>query len=190
MINTSRRIFLKIATMVAISLSPLFRMASATGYGKIGNSLENSQPRLLGIGEDGYSHVYHAINGSPEDNLTKTIEMMGGIDSLIGQQDIVVIKPNAQWWNQGMSNTNTLKAFIESVLGIPCVSGEIILAENHHFPEDNSRGWTTEERNGLFNYNELIDYFQKMVSLTLLNITGMMVDLQFQVCTEVLKVPE
>jgi len=47
------------------------------------------------------------------------------------------------------------------ILEIPDFKGEIIIAENHHFPEDNSRGWTTNNRNGAFNYNELIEYFNR-----------------------------
>ena len=161
MINPSRRILLKLATMAAVSLSPLLRMARATIHDNSGNRQGNRTSLPLGVEEDGFSHVYHAKNGAPEENLTKAIEMIGGIDSLIGPQDIVVIKPNAQWWNQGMTNTDTIKAFVELVLDIADFSGEIILAENHQFPEDNSRGWTTEERNGTYNYNELIDYFQQ-----------------------------
>jgi uncharacterized protein (DUF362 family) len=30
-------------------------------------------------------------------NLAKVIEMMGGIENLIGPDDVVVIKPNLQW---------------------------------------------------------------------------------------------
>ncbi len=151
---------MKIATLVGFSLSPLLQVARATGIGNSGNSRKNLSSQPLGVESDGSSNVYHTKNGTPEENLRKVIEMMGGIENIIGPQDIVVIKPNAQWWNQGMTNTDTLKAFIDAVLGIPSFSGEIILAENHHFPEDNSRGWTTQERNGIFNYNELIDYFQ------------------------------
>jgi hypothetical protein len=54
-----------------------------------------------------------------------------------------------------------MKAFIQEVLAIPGFSGEIILAENHHYPEKNSRAWTTKKRNGDYNYNELIKYFQE-----------------------------
>jgi len=161
MINPSRRLLFKIAALAAISFSPFLRLARAATPEYSGNRHESGSPLPLGVGDDGSSHIYHAKNGSPEENLTKVLEMMGGIGSVIGPRDIVVIKPNAQWWNQGMTNTDTLKAFIESVLDMPGFSGEIILAENHHFPEDNSRGWTTEERNGQFNYNELVEYFQK-----------------------------
>lgn len=45
--------------------------------------------------------LYRAVNGKPATNLAKVIEMMGGIEKLIGADDVVVIKPNVQWWNQG-----------------------------------------------------------------------------------------
>ncbi|MFV1975187.1 MAG: hypothetical protein ACC651_05525, partial [Candidatus Scalindua sp.] len=48
--------------------------------------------------------LYRAVNGTPDRNLVKVMEMMGGIEKLIGSDDVVVIKPNAQWWNQGAPN--------------------------------------------------------------------------------------
>jgi len=160
MINTSRRMFLKIAAMVAISLSPLFRMARAKSHKNIGSDQKNNPPHTVGVDTDGYSHVYCVKNGSPEENLTEVIEMMGGIERVIGKQDIVVLKPNSQWVNQGMTNTDIMKAFIDLILAIPDFAGEIIVADNHQFVADNSRAWTTEKRNGSFNYNELIQYYQ------------------------------
>lgn len=114
----------------------------------------------LGVDSEGVSHVYFARGDTPEKNMSSVLEMFGGIDSLIDADDIVVLKPNAQWWSQGTTNTNAMKRFIESVLALPNFIGEIIIAENHHFPTDNSRGWTTEKRNGDFNLNELVHYFQ------------------------------
>jgi len=106
--------------------------------------------------------IYEAKNGTPEQNVAKVIEMMGGIDRFIGKDDIVIVKPNAQWWNQGMTNTNAMKGFIDLVLGISGFKGEIVVAENHHYREllknYNVRGWSTQFRNGDFNYNELIEY--------------------------------
>ena len=158
--NLSRRILLKIASLSAISFTPLFRLVHAAVPEKKGNSQANRLSRPLGIEDDGLSHVYHVHNGSPEENMKKAVEMLGGIDSIIGPLDIVVLKPNAQWWNQGMTNTDTMKAFIDLVLGIPDFVGEVIVAENHQFAEDSSRGWTTKERNGKYNFNELIQYYQ------------------------------
>ena len=96
------------------------------------------------------SHIYISRNGTPQQNVAKVIEMMGGIRRIIGVNDIVILKPNIQWWNQGRTNLAAIKGFIDLVLDIPKFEGEIIIAENHHFideslPEnkkDNIRGWT------------------------------------------------
>ncbi len=114
----------------------------------------------LGADGDGNSQIFLSRNGSAEENTRKLIELLGGIESLIAPSDIVVLKPNGQWWNQGTTNTSSMKAFIELILNIEGFTGEVIIAENHHFPEANSRGWTTEERNGEYNLNELVQFFQ------------------------------
>ena len=115
----------------------------------------------LGVHQDGYSYVYMASGSTPEQNMKKTIELLGGIEKIISENDIVLLKPNAQWWNQGMTNTDAMKAFMQMVLDIPGFGGEIIVADNHQYKEPNSRAWTTQHRNGMFNYNELIEYFNK-----------------------------
>jgi hypothetical protein len=121
------------------------------------------------------SHIYVAKNGTPQQNVAKVIEMMGGIEKFIGVNDIVILKPNAQWWNQGRTNLAAMKGFIDLILNIPDFKGEIIIAENHHFmnetlPEnerDNIRGWThMSEINGdidgvNYNLNTLIDFYQR-----------------------------
>jgi len=94
--------------------------------------------------------IFLSRNGSPQQNVEKVIEMMGGIEKFIGKQDIVVLKPNMQWWNQGRTNLAAMKGFIDLVLSIPEFSGEVIIAENNHFldeslpnaEQDNIRGWT------------------------------------------------
>ncbi|MCK4783092.1 MAG: hypothetical protein KAV87_05025, partial [Desulfobacteraceae bacterium] len=113
----------------------------------------------MGVAEDGKSDVFFVKGGTPEENMRKTLELLGGITNIIDKDDIVVLKPNAQWWNQGMTNTNAMKAFMEEILAIPGFKGEIIIADNHQYAEPNSRGWTTDLRNGDFNYNELISFF-------------------------------
>ena len=109
--------------------------------------------------KDGLSYVYQSQGGSPKENMRQLIDAMGGIETIIGKEDIVIIKPNAQWWNQGMTNTDLMKSFIDSILSINGFAGEVIIAENHQYREPNSRGWITEKRNGRFNYNELIAHF-------------------------------
>lgn len=121
------------------------------------------------------SKIYISKNGTPQENIAKVIEMMGGIEKFIGKDDIVILKPNCQWWNQGRTNLAAMKGFIDLVLNIPEFKGEIIIAENHHFmdeslPEgekDNIRGWTHfSEINGDIdgvnhNINTLIDLYHK-----------------------------
>jgi len=95
------------------------------------------------------SQVFYAKNGTPQQNVQKIIEMTGGIENTIGENDIVIIKPNAQWWNQGRTNLAAIKGFIDLVLDIDGFSGEVIIAENVHFMDeklldsekDNVRGW-------------------------------------------------
>lgn len=106
------------------------------------------------------SEVYIAKYDSPEVGVKLLIDKMGGIGNFVGNSDIVIIKPNAQRYNQGMTNTDSIKGFIELVLNIDGFDGEIIVAENHHFQNDEVRGWVTEHRNGNYNLNELISYFQ------------------------------
>ncbi len=120
------------------------------------------------------SEIFVARNGTPQQNVAKVLEMMGGIGRFVGIDDIVVLKPNGQWWNQGRTNLAAMKGFIDLVLAIPGFRGEIIVAENQHFmdealPEkekDNVRGWVEmgEINNDIdgvqHNLNTLVELFQ------------------------------
>jgi len=107
-----------------------------------------------------------ARNGSPAQNLDKVLELQGGIDRFVGPEDIVIIKPNCQWRNQGTTNIACVRRLIERILDIDGFQGEIIVAENIHRSPSNSEGWTVENainfdtELSLKNYNQLIDYFQ------------------------------
>jgi hypothetical protein len=58
---------------------------------------------------------------------------MGGVEKIIGPDDVVVIKPNAQWWNQGTPNLAALKAFVDLVMErTGGFKGEVVVAENCH----------------------------------------------------------
>ena len=90
--------------------------------------------------------ILRSVNGLPSENLIKVIELMGGIEKLIGSEDIVLIKPNVQWWNQGAPNLASLKAFIDLVMGRPGerpggFRGEVVVAENCH---RGSAPWASE----------------------------------------------
>lgn len=105
------------------------------------------------------SNIY---SGKDKDTVRATkimLEKLGGIESIIDKDDIVVLKPNSQWWLQGMTNTDVIAEFIRQVLAVPNFSGEIIIVDNHQCKDPNSRGWVTEKRNGKFNLNELVEYF-------------------------------
>ncbi|RJQ17676.1 MAG: DUF362 domain-containing protein [Nitrospiraceae bacterium] len=156
--NLTRRMFLAFSAMAALALYFKRYPKDLFAAERVNTGVKAHNP---GASHDGKSYVYLAKGASSEDNMRKVVEMMGGINKFVGADDIVLLKPNAQWWNQGTTNTNAMKAFIEMVLASPNFKGEIIIAENHHFPEDNSRGWTTDKRNGDHNLNELVEHFQK-----------------------------
>ena len=63
--------------------------------------------------------MYRSVNGSPAENLRKVVELMGGVASLFGEDDMVLIKPNAQWWNQGATNLAALSAFVDLIMERP-----------------------------------------------------------------------
>ena len=116
-------------------------------------------------------NLYRALNGKPEINLSKVIEMMGGIESIIGPYDIVVIKPNVQWWNQGAPNLSSLKAFVDLIMNRSGgFNGEVIFGENCHrgaspWMSINS-GWKrpfsrNSDLNRISNFNELSTHLKR-----------------------------
>jgi len=114
--------------------------------------------------------LYRVVNGSPDENVLKIFELMGGIEKIIGANDVVVIKPNFQWWNQGAPNLMSLKTFVDLAMNRPGgFNGEVVIAENNHrgaSPWD-SAGWAQHfERNSdidnINNMNELSALLKKM----------------------------
>lgn len=113
--------------------------------------------------------LYRSVNGDPPDNISKVIEMMGGIEKVIGADDVIVIKPNIQWLNQGAPNIACVNAFISMIMERPGgFHGEVVIAENNHCGAQpwNHAGWVqTFERNsdipGIINYNQLAEYLKK-----------------------------
>lgn len=161
----NRRTILKLFGLLWIFLirpSTIFGSNLVKKEVHITDRIEGKTSRRFGVDRDGYSRVYLSCGGNPEQNIKKSVFLYGGIDKIVNTDDIVIIKPNAQWWHQGTSNTNMLKGLIEEILGIPNFSGEIIIAENHHYKIKNSRGWTTKKKNGEFNLNQLVEYFHQL----------------------------
>jgi hypothetical protein len=114
--------------------------------------------------------VYVARNGSPTTNVRRVIDMAGGIQRFIDRDDVVVLKPNGQWPNQGYTHTQCIKALINEILNRPGgFTGEIILTEHvHRDPVTAMSGnycWNMSEGNRLnnwpnMNYLELIADYQ------------------------------
>ena len=124
---------------------------------------------LLAQGQNQLVDVYVARNGSPITNVRRVIELAGGIQLFIDNDDVVVLKPNGQWPNQGYTHTQCIKALIDVILSRPGgFGGEIILIEHvHRDPVEAMSGdycWNMSESNRVnnwpdMNYLELIADF-------------------------------
>ena len=77
--------------------------------------------------------VYKVVNGDCFQNMAKLLEMMGGVEALFDPTDVVVIKGNAQWPNQGYTHTGCIKALIDQVLSVPNFSGEALICDNTQY---------------------------------------------------------
>jgi hypothetical protein len=109
-------------------------------------------------------------DGSPAANIDSVISKLGGIEKIVGTDDVVIIKVAAQWWSQGMSNVAAVKRVIEHILERPGFKGEVIVFENTHFrmPDGSglSRAWVhPSERNvdvpGWNKLGDLIPHFKE-----------------------------
>jgi hypothetical protein len=154
----------KILKLIGIFL--LLLIVSIVGYLIL---TQSSTPPKITKGSQ--SIVYRSLNGTPSENLTKVIELMGGIEKIIGENDVVVIKPNVQWWNHGATNLSALKTFIDLIMNRPSgFYGEVVIAENCHRGSEpwksESSGWMKNfERNsdirGINNFNDLTHHLKK-----------------------------
>jgi len=94
----------------------------------------------------GEGYIFRSVNGKPDDNLIKVLELLGGLEKMFGDRDVVVIKPNVQWWNQGAPNLLSLKTLVDSIMERPGgFQGEVVVAENCHRGKTpwTSAGWAT-----------------------------------------------
>jgi hypothetical protein len=133
--KASRREFIKksIMAMSAISLYTLF-FNETLAFSKVTERADCT--------------LYRAVNGTPDKNLIKIIELIGGIQKIIGADDVVVIKPNLQWWNHGATNLSALKSLVDLIMNYPGgFYGEVVIAENCHrgtMPWNSSHsGWAS-----------------------------------------------
>ena len=118
--------------------------------------------RKSGSGEKAAT-VFRAVNGHPAENLDKVLSLMGGIEALFGAEDVVILKPNLQWYNQGAPNIAAMDRLVTMIMERKGgFRGEVVFAENIH---RGSKPWEREGwavpfvRNsdlpGVVNYNGL-----------------------------------
>ena len=113
--------------------------------------------------------VYVAKGEGPAANVERVIAKLGGIEKVVGKDDVVIVKVSAQWWNVGMTNVAAVKRFVEMIVDMPGFTGEVIVFENTHFLDKDgaglTRAWThPSERNvdvpGWNKLGDLIPYFR------------------------------
>ncbi|MBN2157874.1 MAG: hypothetical protein JW807_00660 [Spirochaetes bacterium] len=80
-----------------------------------------------------------ARNGTVQQNIEKVLELMGGIITYIDPTDIVVLKCNGQWPNQGYTNTECIKYLADAILSIPGFAGEVLICDNIQNKEYNDQ---------------------------------------------------
>lgn len=115
--------------------------------------------------------LYVSRGKGPAANVDAVIDKLGGLGTLVGGDDVVIVKVSAQWWNQGMTNVAAARRVIEQVLAVPGFRGEVVVFENTHFrlPDGSglSRAWTHDsERNvdvpGWTKLGDLVPHFDKL----------------------------
>ena len=168
--NISRRQFLA-AAAIAIGGAALSLLHRLTGTPPVrAQGIEVSSQAYLPIvsrSPDGRHHIYVARDGTPVSNVENVIALAGGIQQFVAHDDVVVLKPNGQWPNQGYTHTLSMKALIDVILNRPGgFTGEIIITEHVHrdpietlsdrycwnmSPENRQRNWLD------MNYFELIN---------------------------------
>lgn len=115
--------------------------------------------------------LYRSVNGTPAENIQKIVDLAGGSERLFGPEDVVLIKPNVQWWNQGAPNLFAIKALVDMIMDRPGgLHGEVVLAENCHrgqyAPISMNSGWAprfhvNSDIPGVNNMNDLSALLKK-----------------------------
>jgi len=113
--------------------------------------------------------LWMARGNTPAGNIDSVVDKIGGFQKIVGQEDLVIVKVSAQWWNQGMTNVAAVRRVIEHILEIPGFRGDVIVFESTHFrmPDGSglSRAWVCpSDRNvdvpGWNKLGDLIPHFE------------------------------
>jgi hypothetical protein len=130
MTKIARRQFLTTAAAAigGAALSLARRLVSARAQG--GELTLQAYLPYVSTGSGGMHHIFVARNGTPVSNVESAIALAGGIQQFVGRDDVVVLKPNGQWPNQGYTHTQSMKALIDVILNRPGgFDGEVIPRE-------------------------------------------------------------
>lgn len=154
--NSDRRTFMRNAVCMAGALLLCSRRGTEASAAE---SNRNFSPLTT---------VYRARNGTPAENMRRVLTMLGGVPSFVQSDDVVVIKPNVQWYNQGAPNLLAVKTLVDAIFtGHPDFSGEVVIAENIHRGREpwDRDGWKIPfVRNAdcnAHNFNELCSILDK-----------------------------
>ncbi len=153
----SRRIF----------LAALLSFYTSFGLGACNRKKRSASTRSKDDGK--VSEIFRSVNGNPAQNMAKVLELAGGIEKLIDSEDIVIIKPNLQWWNQGAPNIAACEKLIDCIMNRKGgFSGEVIIGENTHRGKSpwKTTGWAYKfsfnaDLAGVDNYNGLCALLKK-----------------------------
>jgi hypothetical protein len=96
-------------------------------------------PKLVPHRPEEARTIYTASGSPPAVNVDAIVDKIG-IEKIVGEEDVVIIKVAAQWWNQGMTNVAAARRLIERVLARPSFRGEVVVFENTHFRLANGSG--------------------------------------------------
>ncbi len=114
--------------------------------------------------------LYVSQGKTPAENIDVVLEKLGGIEKVVGPEDVVILKVSAQWWNIGMTNVAAVKRMIERIVGRDGFRGEVIVFENTHFRLADGSGLSRafthpSERNvdveGWTKMGDLVPHFEK-----------------------------
>jgi hypothetical protein len=129
--------------LVFLAATVLFAGIVAADVGLFSNSQAMRTGQVLTLKLTGnqqptnsYSDIF-AVQGTTgaDGGFQRLADLMGqrGLSfySLIGPNDVVIIKVNSQWDERGGTNTDLVRAIIESILKHPSgFTGEIVIADN------------------------------------------------------------
>lgn len=153
----SRRDFIKKAGLASLMATGI------SGFANI-SCTDDDKTKKTSTGLENNT-VYLVKNGDCEQNISKLWDMMGGVESFIDEDDVVVIKGNGQWPNQGYTHTGCIKAVIDEIFNTyPGFSGEIFICDNvQEYGSNNSfivTGGNRDRNMAEYNWTELAAYYQ------------------------------